>query len=222
VPEPISRSLVEWMDFVRSRTAIEPVPLVPEIQLHQATEMTELWRATAADLSGWDDSPFWAFPWAGGQALARHVLDHADEVAGRRVLDFGTGSGLVAIAAAMAGASRVVGWDVDPYCEAAVRLNAAGNGVSVEFMAGSPLDSSPEVDLVLAGDVFYDRAMAGRFLSWGRVLAARGVRVLAGDPGRLYSPREGVIDRGVHEVPTSTAIEDRLLMRTWVLEILPE
>ena len=222
MPDPAPRSLDEWMDFVRSRTAVLPVPLVPEILIHQATEMTELWRATAADLAGWDDSPFWAFPWAGGQALARHLLDHASEVAGRRVLDFGTGSGLVAIAAIKAGASHVVAWDVDPYCEAAVRLNAARNGVAIDFVAGSPFDSSPDVDLVVAGDVFYDRAMAGRFLAWGRGLASRGVRVLAGDPGRLYSPREGVVDRGVHDVPTSTAIEDRILMKTWVLEVLPE
>jgi predicted nicotinamide N-methyase len=210
------------MDFVRSRTVVERVPLVPEIELHQATEMTELWRATTADLAGWDDSPFWAFPWAGGQALARYVLDHAPEIAGRRVLDFGTGSGLVAIAAAMAGASHVVAWDLDPYCEAAVRLNSVRNGVTIEFAPGSPLGTVPDVDLVLAGDVFYERSMAGQFLTWGRGLASRGIRVLAGDPGRLYSPREGVVDRGVHDVPTTTAIEDRILMKTWVLEILPE
>ena len=210
------------MEFVRTRTAVEPVPLVPEIQLHQATEVTALWQATAADRVGWDDSPYWAFPWAGGQALARHVLDHPGEVSGRRVLDFGTGSGLVAIAAAMAGASHVAAWDVDPYCEAAVRLNAARNGVTVEFVAGSPFGTSPVVDLVLAGDVFYERAMSERFQAWGRGLAARGIRVLAGDPGRLYSPREGVVDLGVHEVPTTTAIEERVLMRTWVLELLPE
>jgi predicted nicotinamide N-methyase len=222
MPDPTPRSLDEWMDFVRSRTAVERVPLVPEIELHQATEMTELWRATSADLAGWDDSPFWAFPWAGGQALARHVLDHAEEVAGRRVLDFGTGSGLVAIAAAMAGASHVAAWDLDPYCEAAVRLNAARNGVSIDFIPGSPLGTVPDVDLVLAGDVFYERSMAGQFLTWGRGLASRGIRVLAGDPGRLYSPREGVVDRGVHDVPTTTAIEDRILMKTWVLEVLPE
>ncbi len=211
------------MDFVRSRTAVERVPLVPEIELHQATEMTELWRATTADLAGWDDSPFWAFPWAGGQALARHVLDHAPT---RSPVDAsstsGPGSGLVAIAAAMAGASHVVAWDLDPYCEAAVRLNSARNGVTIEFAPGSPLGTVPDVDLVLAGDVFYERSMAGQFLTWGRGLASRGIRVLAGDPGRLYSPREGVVDRGVHDVPTTTAIEDRILMKTWVLEVLPE
>jgi predicted nicotinamide N-methyase len=123
----------------------------------------------------------------------------------------------------MAGASRVVAYDVDPFCEGAVRLNAARNGVAVEFQALTPLgEDLPDVDVVLAGDVFYQRDMAERFLAWGRVLAGRGVRVLAGDPGRLYSPQEGVRDRGAHDVPTSTAIEDRLVMKTWILELLPE
>jgi predicted nicotinamide N-methyase len=218
----MARTIEGWMDFIRSRTAPGTVPLVPEIELYQATEMTELWRATAADLEGWDDSPFWAFPWVGGQALARHVLDHPEVVAGLRVADFGTGSGLVAIAAAMAGAARVVAYDVDPFCEGAVRLNAARNGVAVEFQARSPLgEDFPSVDVVLAGDVFYERKMAERFLVWGRAMAGRGIRVLAGDPGRLYSPQEGVRDRGAYDVPTSMAIEERVLMKTWIIELLP-
>ena len=218
-----AESMERYMDFIRGRTALTHVPLVPEIELYQATELTELWRATAADLEGWDDSPFWAFPWAGGQALARHVLDHPEVVAGLRVADFGTGSGLVAIAACLAGASSVVAYDVDPFCEGAVRLNTARNGVTVEFQALSPLGTDlPDVDVVLAGDVFYQRDMAERFLVWGRMLAGRGVRVLAGNPGRLYSPQEGVRDRGAHDVPTSIAIEDRLVMKTWILELLPE
>jgi predicted nicotinamide N-methyase len=217
----VARTLEEWMDFIRSRTEVVPVPLAPEISLHQATEMTELWRATAADLSGWDDSPFWAFPWAGGQALARHVLDHPRLVAGRRVVDFGAGSGLVGIAAAIAGAERVTAFDVDPFCEGAVRLNAGRNGVEVAFESRDPIGQSLDADVVLAGDVFYERELSARFLAWGRELAGRGVRVLAGDPGRLYSPQVGVRDVGGYDVPTSTAIEDRLLMRTYVLEILP-
>jgi predicted nicotinamide N-methyase len=218
----MTRPLEGWMDFIRGRTAPTPVPLVPEIALYQATEMTELWRATASDLEGWDDSPFWAFPWAGGQALARHVLDHPELVAGLRVADFGTGSGLVAIAAVKAGASRVVAYDVDPFCEGAVRLNTALNGVTVEFEARSPLGESLDVDVILAGDVFYERRMAEQFLVWGRAMAGRGIRVLAGDPGRLYSPQSGVRDRGAHDVPTSTAIEDRVVMKTWIIELLPE
>ena len=218
----MARTLDGWMDFIRSRTALTRVPLVPEIELYQATEMTELWQATSSDLEGWDDSPFWAFPWVGGQALARHVLDHPELVAGLRVADFGTGSGLVAIAAVMAGAARVVAYDVDPFCEGAVRLNAGRNGVAVEFEAHSPLGESLAVDVILAGDVFYQRKMAERFLVWGRAMAGRGIRVLAGDPGRLYSPQEGVRDRGAHDVPTSTAIEERVLMKTWIIELLPE
>ncbi len=208
------------MDFIRGRTAVVPVPLAPEISIHQATEMTELWRATAADLAGWDDSPFWAFPWAGGQALARHVLDHPRLVAGRRVADFGTGSGLVAIAACLAGAGRVTAYDVDPFCEGAVRLNAGRNGVAVGFESRDPMGQPLEADVLLAGDVFYERELSARFLAWARALAGRGVRVLVGDPGRLYSPQEGVRDVGVYDVPTTTAIEDRLVMRTYVLEIL--
>jgi predicted nicotinamide N-methyase len=207
------------MDFVRGRTAVAPVPLVPEIEIHQATEMTELWRATAADLAGWDDSPFWAFPWAGGQALARHVLDEPALVAGLVVADFGTGSGLAAIAAALAGAARVVAFDVDPFCEAAVRLNASRNGVAVGFEPRSPLDDAlPGVDVVLAGDVFYERVLSERFQAWAGALASCGARVLAGDPGRIYSPRAGFFRRAAYDVPTTTAIEDRLVMRTFVLE----
>src|SRR5512137_131488 len=192
-----------WMDLIRSRTAVVPVALVPEIELYQATEMTELWRATAADLAGWDDSPFWAFPWAGGQALARHLLDAPGLVAGLRVADFGTGSGLAAIAAALAGASRVTAFDVDPFCEAAVKLNAARNGVDVAFEARSPLDDDlRDVDVVLAGDVFYERDMSERFQAWARRLSARGVLVIAGDPGRLYSPQTGWDNLSVHDVPT--------------------
>jgi predicted nicotinamide N-methyase len=196
--------------------------MVPEVVLHLATEVTPLWHATSSDLSGWDDSPFWAFAWPGGQALARHVLDRPAEVRGRSVIDFGTGSGLVAIAAARAGAARVVAWDLDPFCEAAVRLNAAANGVAVEFRAGSPLGlPAPGVEVVLAGDVFYERELAADFLAWGRGLAAQGVRVLAGDPGRIYSPRDGLEDVVAFDVPTSLATEDRPVMRTWVLRVPP-
>jgi len=216
----VQRPLAELLDFVRSRTALAPVPLVPEIALYQAHEFTPLWHATASDLRAWDDSPFWAFPWAGGQAVARYLLDHPEGVAGRSVLDFGTGSGLGAIAAARAGAARTIAWDLDPFCEGAVHLNAAANGVGIEFRAGSPLGLPlPDTDLVIAGDVFYERALAADFLAWGHALAAAGVRVLAGDPGRLYSPPNGLAVVAEYEVPTTLEIEDRLLMRTWVLDV---
>jgi predicted nicotinamide N-methyase len=209
-------------DFVRARTTAAAVPLVPEIVLHQASKMTPLWQATAAELRSWDDSPFWAFPWAGGQALARHVLDHPETVRGRRVLDFASGSGLVAIAAARAGAGSVVAVDLDPFCATVIPLNAALNGVVLEVrianLVGDPLAG---FDLVLAGDVFYDRALAEEGFRWFRALAGRGVRVLAGDPGRIYSPRSGTEDRGAYDVTSTTEIEDRPVLRTWVLEVLP-
>jgi predicted nicotinamide N-methyase len=220
-------ALDETVAFIRERTAPAPVPLAPELAVYQATELTPLWRATASELHAWDDSPYWAFPWAGGQALARHVLDRPALVRGLRVLDFATGSGLVALAAARAGAARVVAVDVDPFCRAAVLLNAALNGAVVAFEAcdplGAPLDAPPVAgaDVVLAGDVFYERALAERAMAWFRALAAAGVRVLAGDAGRAYAPRDGFVEVAVHEVPTTVEIEDAPRRRARVLEILP-
>jgi predicted nicotinamide N-methyase len=219
-------TLEETAAFVRARTAPAPVPLAPELVVYQATELTPLWHATARELHGWDDSPYWAFPWAGGQALARHVLDHPELVRGRRVVDFATGSGLVAIAAARAGAARVVALDVDPFCEAVVRLNAELNGVALSFAAGDPLgapiDAAPVAgaEVVLAGDVFYERALAARAAAWFRALAAAGVRVLAGDAGRAYAPAGGFVEVAVHEVPTTVEIEDAPVRRARVLEFV--
>jgi predicted nicotinamide N-methyase len=208
--------------FIRERTAPAPVPYVPELVLYQATELTPLWRATASELHGWDDSPYWAFPWAGGQALARHLLDHPDVVAGRRVLDFATGSGLVAIAAARAGAASVAAADIDPFCRAAVLLNAHLNRVSLEFREEDPRGrEAGELEVVLAGDVFYERALAAGALVWFRPLAARGVVVLAGDAGRLYAPTTGLEELAVHDVPTTVEIEDGPIRRARVLRILP-
>jgi predicted nicotinamide N-methyase len=213
-------TLAAWRDLVRTQAAAAPVALVPEITTWQATELTPLWHATSAELHRYDASPFWAFPWAGGQALARHLLDHPELVAGRRVLDFATGSGLVGIAAARAGAACVVGADVAPFCEAVVPMNAELNGVALglrlEDLLGGPLEG---FEVVLAGDVFYEQPLAARALAWFRALAARGVTVLAGDPGRLYSPREGVRDVARYDVPVSREIEERPVMRTWVLEV---
>ncbi len=215
-------TLDETVAFIRERTAPAPVPLAPELSLYQATELTPLWRATASELHAWDDSPYWAFPWAGGQALARHVLDRPALVRGLRVLDFATGSGLVAIAAARAGAARVVAADVDPFCAAAVHLNAALNGVAIEFRREDPRGRDPGgAEVVLAGDVFYERELADGALAWFRRLAALGVRVLAGDAGRTYAPRDGFTELAVHEVPTTIEIEDRPFRRARVLEILP-
>jgi len=216
----VDARLARLCEFVRAHSALAPVPLTPEIVVHQATELTPLWRATAADLAGSDDSPFWAFPWAGGQALARYLLDHPGAARGLSVLDVGTGSGLAAIAAALAGAARVTAFDLDPYCEAAVLLNAAENGVAIEFRTGSPFVAPfSGADLVLAGDVFYERKLAADFLAFAGEAVSQGARVLAGDPGRLYSPREGFAEVAVYDVPTSLEIEDRPRMRTSVLEL---
>jgi predicted nicotinamide N-methyase len=216
---PAGRDAAALRRFVRERTALEPVPLVPEIRLHQATEVTPLWRATAAELRDWDDSPFWAFAWAGGQALARLLLDRPALVRGRTVVDFGTGSGLVAIAAARAGAERVLAFDLDPFCDAAVGLNAEANGVAVEFRARSPLgDARPGDEVLLAGDVFYERDLAAGFLAWAHALGDAGTTALAGDPGRIYSPR-GLPEVAAFDVPTPLELEDRPLRRTRVLHV---
>ncbi len=219
VPPP--RTLPDLLAFVRRHTRPAPVPLAPELMLYQATELTPLWYATSEGLEDWDPAPFWAFPWAGGQALARHLLDHPEIVRGRTVFDFATGSGLVAIAAARAGAAHVVASDLDPFCEAAVRLNAELNRVAVEFrgddLLGDPLDG---FDVVLAGDVFYERQLAEESVAWLAKLAARGATALVGDPGRSYSPG-GLIPRAAHDVPTSPEIEHSDVMRARVLEVIP-
>jgi predicted nicotinamide N-methyase len=223
------RTPAELAAFVRERTAPGPVALVPEIEIQQATDVTPLWHATAAELKGWDESPFWAFPWAGGQALARHVLDHPELARGQVVLDLATGSGLCAIAAARAGAARVVASDVDPFCAAVVPINVALNGLApgaVEVRIGDLLSLPPEElglvpGLVLAGDIFYDRGLTERGLPWLRRLAGLGARVLAGDPGRNYTPREGLREIAAYEVPTSLDIEEQTLRRTGVLEVPP-
>ena len=211
-----------FLHFVRTRTAPSPVPLVPELTLYQATELTSLWHATVSELAGWDDSPFWAFPWAGGQALARHLLDHPDLAAGRRVVDFASGSGLCAIAAVRAGAAVALALDHDPCCAAAVALNAALNRVSIGFRGGDALGAPlPGCELLLAGDVFYERPLAEGATRWFRALAGRGLRVLAGDAGRTYAPRDGFAVLAEYEVPTTTAIEDAATRVARVLEFLP-
>jgi predicted nicotinamide N-methyase len=216
------RTREELEVFVRTRTAPALAPFVPELVLQQATEVTSLWHATAAELAGWDDSPFWAFPWAGGQALARLVLDRPELVRGRAVVDFASGSGLCGLAAARAGAASVLALDHDPVCEAAIAVNAALNGLALSFRGGDPIgEPLPGVDVVLAGDVFYERDLAARSAAWFRELAGRGVLVLAGDAGRAYAPRDGFEAVAAYEVPTTTAIEDADVRRARVLRFLP-
>ncbi|HEX4184840.1 MAG TPA: 50S ribosomal protein L11 methyltransferase [Stellaceae bacterium] len=184
---------------------------MPEIRLHLATEITPIWQATEDTLarSGLPP-PYWAFAWAGGQALARFLLDHPERVAGRSVLDFGAGSGLVAIAAAKAGAASVLAAEIDDFAAAAIAANAALNDVSILVTMADVLDTVvPQWEIVTAGDVCYERPMAERVTAWLRGLAARGVLVLLGDPGRAYLPSEGLVERARYIVPTSRELEDR-------------
>jgi predicted nicotinamide N-methyase len=210
--------------FVRSNTAIAAPPLVPEIRLHLATEVTPIWQATEESLARFGTPPpFWAFAWAGGQALARYLLDSPETVAGRDVLDVASGSGMVAIAAAMAGANRVTASDIDPFAAAAIALNAALNGVSVSVEPRDLLDRGPAGwGVVTAGDVCYEEPMASRMIALLRRIAARGRLALLGDPGRAYLPREGLIERARYVVPVSRELEDREAREGVVWEVLPE
>lgn len=194
--------------FVLEHTALARAPLVPEIELHLATELTPLWTATQTWLDARGvEPPYWAFAWAGGQALARHVLDHPQLVRGRHVVDFATGSGLVAIAAARAGAASVTGMDIDPLALAAARLNARCAGVELSLVGEDRVgDALAGTDVLLAGDVFYDAAASARFAPWFRALAGSGVEVIVGDPGRAYVPRD-LQPLTRHQVPTSLELE---------------
>jgi predicted nicotinamide N-methyase len=205
--------------FVRAHTAIEPVPLVGSIRLHTATELVPIWRVTSSWLVERGlNVPFWCVPWAGGQALARFVLDNPEVVRGRRVLDFGTGSGLIAIAAAKAGAAEVRAVDVDPMAISACLLNAAVNDVVVEASCADVVDSDVEADVVLAGDVWYELSASKRFGAWFDALVARGVRVLTGDPGRHYVPTNAH-ELARYEVPTSIELESVRSRTSRVLEL---
>jgi len=197
--------------FVRRKTAVAAPPLVPEIRLHLATEVTPIWQATEETLAHSAlPPPFWAFAWAGGQALARYLLD------------FGAGSGLVAIAAAKAGAACVLAAEIDHFAAAAIAANAALNDVAIAVRTADVLDSDdPRWEVVAAGDVCYERPMADRVTGWLRGLAARGPLVLLGDPGRAYLPSEGLVERARYLVPVSRELEDRDTRDTIVWEVLP-
>jgi predicted nicotinamide N-methyase len=206
--------------FILANTALKAPPHVPEIRLHLADEAHGLWRRTEEELAEIGlPPPFWAFAWAGGQGLARHVLDHPELVRGRTVLDFASGSGLVAIAAARAGATEVLAVDIDPFCAAAIRLNAQANGVEIDFSGDDLIGADAGWDVVLAGDVFYDKAFADRLMPWFTALKARGAAVLVGDPGRSYLPKAGLEKLAAYEVPVTRALEDAEVKRTTVWRV---
>ena len=207
--------------FIRAGTTLGTRPLVPEILLHLATEITPIWQATEAWLerSG-VDPPYWAFAWPGGQALARYVLDNPALVRGRIVLDFAAGCGIAAIACAKAGAAQVVACDIDPVAVAAVRLNAAANGVTVAMLAADLVGSDPAADIILCGDVCYEAPMARHILPWLR-RCANAAEVLVADPGRAYLPREGLTEVARYDVPTPLELEDRAVRTTVLYRLAP-
>ena len=195
--------------FVRRHTRLEPLPDVPGVRLHLGDDVTTIWRRAGRELEQPDPAlPYWAFAWAGGLAVARFILDRPEEVAGRRVVDIASGSGLCAIVALRAGAATAHAFDVDPLSEAAVAVNARANRVHVGFSRADPLDGPPpECDVILAGDVCYEETMAARVVGWLEQAARDGTRVLIGDPGRTYLPP--ALERlAVYRVRTSREIED--------------
>lgn len=203
--------------FIRDNTALIAPPHVPEIALHLADEAHDLWRRTEEELDAIGlPPPFWAFAWAGGQGLARYILDNPALVADKRVLDFASGSGLVAIAAAKAGAAHVLSADIDPFCGAAIALNAHENGVAIAFTDKDLVGRAIERDVVLAGDVFYDKAFAARLLPWFEALSAAGADILVGDPGRAYLPKAGLEALATYQVPVTRALEDSEVKKTTV------
>lgn len=201
-------------------TRLQPVPDLPGVRLHLADDVAVASHLTAEELGESDPGlPFWAFAWAGGLGIARYLAEHPEEVAGRRVLDVASGSGVCAIAAARAGAGSVHAVDIDPLSEAAVALNARVNRVHVGFTRGDPLSAPPpECDVIIAGDVFYEQTMGSRMIEWLGIAAARGTRVLVGDPGRKYRP-PGLQRLATYRVRTTLELEDAAVKETHVYTI---
>lgn len=195
--------------FIEENTAFEAPSLVPEVRLHLASEALPLWQKTedALEREGLPP-PFWAFAWAGGQALARYILDNPATVAGKRVLEVGAGSGLVAIAAAQAGAAHVRANDLDPFSLDAMALNAAANGVSIDVVSEDVLDGTPVVDVLLIADLFYEKSLSARAAGLGQRAQRNGAQVLIGDPGRTYLPKDLLEPVAKYSVPTPRALED--------------
>lgn len=204
--------------FIRANTTILTPPLVPEVQLHLAHEAVPIWQKTEEELGEMGLAPpFWAFAWAGGQALARHVLDHPDIVRGRNVVDLASGSGLVAISAMKGGAHHVLAADIDGFSVAAMAINAALNGVVLQVTGEDLLSHDPPaVDLILVGDLFYEKDLAGRCFNWLQRAEAQGTQVLIGDPGRSYLPRDKLEKLAEYAVPVTRELEDSEIKRSAV------
>lgn len=225
-PDGAVRDTDDRAAFICDNTRPRPVPLCPEITVRVADEALPLWRKTEEELGEMGlPPPFWAFAWAGGQALARYVLDHPEAVRGRRVLDLGAGSGLVAIAAMRAGAASATAADPDRWAAAAIGLNAALNGVRVDVAAADLLDGPLDIleavpETVLVGDLFYEKPLAGRVLRFLDRCRDAGATVLIGDPGRSYLPRARLEKLAEHGVPTTRALEDAEIKRTAVWRLV--
>ena len=204
--------------FILEHTRLMRPPHTPELWLHMADDVTPIWRMTEEALEAIGlPPPFWAFAWAGGQALARYLLDHPAEVAGKTVVDLATGTGLVAIAALKAGAARVRALDIDPFAAAAVALNAEANGVELTCEIADVLDlPPPEAEVILAGDICYEGPVAVRVMAWLSAAHAAGARVLIGDPERTYFPKADLVRLAEYQVATVAALEDQEIKRTSV------
>jgi predicted nicotinamide N-methyase len=207
--------------FVRAHAPLRPAPSAPALLLHLADESIPLWEKTEEQLAADDlPPPFWAFAWAGGQALARHVLDHPALVAGKTVLDFGAGGGIAAVAAARAGAASVEASEIDPFAIAAIAANAAANAVQVRARHEDLIGADDGWDVVLAGDIAYEAGPAARIFDWLARLKARGADVLVGDPGRSFLPRARLTALATYETPVSRELEDREQRRTTVWRLI--
>ncbi len=218
MPTDASAPINDRAAFITDHCALLQVPLVPEVSLLLAHEALPLWRKTEEELGELGlPPPFWAFAWAGGQALARYILDHPQCVAGKSVLDFASGSGLVAIAAKCAGAGHVVASDIDPFATTAARLNAQAMQVAIDISSESLLDTPPPpVDVIVTGDIFYERPLAEQALGWLREAKRCGTDILIGDPGRSYLPRDQLIRLMDYSVPVTRELEDAEIKHTTV------
>jgi predicted nicotinamide N-methyase len=209
--------------FVLRHTRLRPVPGLEEVRLHLADEALPLMHAVAVETGDPDAAlPFWAFAWGGGLALGRYLREHPEAVAGRRVFDLASGSGLCAIAAMGAGAAEATGADIDAFAVAAIGLNARANRCRVTALHRDVLDDEPpDVDVILAGDCWYEARLAARVLAWLRRARDRGLDVLVGDPGRRYLPAAGLVELARYEVRTTTELEDLALKQGRVYAVLP-
>ncbi len=212
---------VDHPEFIRQNTSLLAPPLVPEVLLHLAHEAVPIWQKTEEELGEIGlPPPFWAFAWAGGQALARYVLDHPALVAGRSVLDLATGSGLVGIAAKKAGAQTVLAADIDLFATAATRLNSQANDVALAITDDDLLENEPgRFDVILVGDLFYEKDLAARVHAWLRQAREQGALALIGDPGRSYLPKSALTHVIDYNVPVTRELEDSEIKRTAVWRV---